>query len=597
MANSKIPSPSVHKKPPVGDEAAAVSDEADAVSDEAAAVSDEAAAVSNEAAAVGDEATAIDDQKAAVGREKATVGHKKVAVGHKKATADHEKVAADQDLASRVPVQWAFGICAIVILAALGNAIFVTFIRNASDLQARIAIISIFFAITCVLSLLFLTTTAKTQVGGKIAVLSLSIGGPAAFFIACLVIYDYFHPDRSAQMKDPMTIKTFSDIVSSVEKETGWSTFTQWRSSLGNLQFLFNRDEELNLQHLLSFVYYRGVEQRKLKNPLIQIAFIFGPTLSDGTNKILKLERIVGSKIQDVASVYFSAKGGTSEAKPRAVLFVRHSTDQVVPTSSRDRSWVDIADDPVECFALAEYSGEKVPEGDMAAVDIAKYFSVEDKEGATVDFALLSPIPRVGARLWQLRATETTGQNDPPLLFRELSLSAQDGAGNMLTDRNFNWWLDWLDKKAVESTAEVREFVNSVLLDLRTISPDITFANCLTHSGLGVKTSYHLTKLTDPFLVTFLWGVLPAPSHSKSDNRSASESTVAQPAQATSAQPAQATSAQPTQAASAQPAQAASAQPASAQTPSAQAASAQPIQTPSAQHGSKGHRQHKTTSE
>src|SRR5690348_248825 len=92
------------------------------------------------------------------------------------------------DLSSRISPIWTFVLCALVIAGSLVPALMVLFGSSGTNmLQARIAIILVYFSIACVIGLLF-ATTAQTTVKGTVGLISLMVVGPGAFFLACLII-------------------------------------------------------------------------------------------------------------------------------------------------------------------------------------------------------------------------------------------------------------------------------------------------------------------------------------------------------------------------------------------------------------------------
>ena len=419
------------------------------------------------------------------------------------------------DLSSRISPIWTFVLCALVIAGSLVPALMVLFGSSGTNmLQARIAIILVYFSIACVIGLLF-ATTAQTTVKGTVGLISLMVVGPGAFFLACLIIYNYMFPESVIQGSDPLTLKRYGELVRDGERHNEWVPLSDWTQRIGALHKLYMRDEERNLEQFLGEVYYHGDDNRKLKDPKLQAIFVYGLPQADGTIPTLGIRRVSGSRVSNVPLVYFGAESSTSEGVTRALLLIRHANNAVEVKDSRDGNWVQVDDDPVDCLTLAFFPDERTPEGDMLSVDTIKHFR-NGVDSASVQLAILSRQARTQQHLWEMMGEMAPAQDAVPLVFRQYQSTPRTDLAEMAKQDDLKWWLEYLDKRAAlpdSDTSSDGKLAKEVDKMLKSIAPDLKFSNCLTHTALTDKTLYEAAGVKNVVMATFLWGVpLPVTS-------------------------------------------------------------------------------------
>jgi hypothetical protein len=423
--------------------------------------------------------------------------------------------------------KWPFLVCAVVIIGSLVGILGVLLNpKTSAVLQARLACIFVFFAIACVMGILFLRSTEKSEVGGKLGVWKIAIIGPGAFFLACLILYNQFFHEDVLQLSDPLSLKVFADLIRDTEKRSGWLGYNEWQRSIKSLAPEIAQNDEKTIETFLSAVYYRGDDSHKLDYPFLQTIWIYGKPDSDGNIDTIKIARISGRWEQDTPRIFAESKGTTIASAPTSMLFVKHLNSDVIVIPNYvsphgiyqpDPNWHDIADYPADCLLVTRYH-EPLPGGDYVLIDPSKYITTESR-GAMIEFSVLAASPMSEPQLWEMRGDGAAYPGEVPLLFREFKSASQPDSAtpswftNHATE-DLEKWLSWLDEKAEKDpTNEPDEQSKSAILflrDIRTVLRTtcnnnlVTFQASLSQDLVGTF-AYRLNKIKNPVIATFLW--------------------------------------------------------------------------------------------
>ena len=91
--------------------------------------------------------------------------------------------------------KWIWLLCGVVIIAAIASTIVVLFLfPTPSVVQYRLTISLLCFALSSVAGLLF---AANVEIKGSVGKLSLTLAGPAALWVATLIIFGAIFPETS----------------------------------------------------------------------------------------------------------------------------------------------------------------------------------------------------------------------------------------------------------------------------------------------------------------------------------------------------------------------------------------------------------------
>ncbi len=96
-----------------------------------------------------------------------------------------------------LPAKWIFTLACVVILIAIAPAILLLFWTPApTRFQYRLSIALVCFALSSVAGLLF---AAKVEMKGTVGVISVTLGGTAALWLATLLVFNYIFPEQSLE--------------------------------------------------------------------------------------------------------------------------------------------------------------------------------------------------------------------------------------------------------------------------------------------------------------------------------------------------------------------------------------------------------------
>lgn len=397
--------------------------------------------------------------------------------------------------ASGISANKIFWLSAIVILSATFSSIGVLFATPESLAQYRIAVALLCFALSSTASLLFV---AKVQLTWSISAFSMTLAGPAAMWLAALLIFNYVFPEKFLVSIRPMTLHEVSTLARDIESREGWKTYSEWKDSLGLLQELFKKDEETHLEHLLSSGYYHGDQRIKLANPIVQTVFVY---LSK--DLIVKFQRIRGENPGGSPNIYFTAVPTLPGSKPLSILFARKKSRIVKSYLGEEGRWQEITSDPVDCLVIAVYKGDSPLEGDWLAIDLPKYLGYGS---ATFELGVLAYQNYHSVSLWELRASPLAIPSAVPLSFKKFPIPAEDNVDHLTSE--LSSWLRLLDQY-VDSPSRLPSSASDFLKNLLDIiKPNVAstkFSSLLKDPIFQRAFSYRIESLNNPLVATFLW--------------------------------------------------------------------------------------------
>lgn len=400
-----------------------------------------------------------------------------------------------------IPVRWVFWLAATVISVAVVAVVIAVFIPPSdasiefSILRYRIIIALTCFVLSSISALLF---AAKVEVKASLGLFSLGIVGPAAMWIAALLIFNYTMPEELL-FRQPSSEEA-AEWIRWAEESGGWLQYDPWRDRLGNTISVIEEDEEYFISFLLPRVYYHGHHVSKLRDPKIETLFVY-------TEKVvLKFQRIWGHRINDIPpDVYMSAVASMPGGRIDPYYFVRRNRQIIHAEKLTLGSWNKITFRPIDCLLISIYYDDILPSGDWIYIDVGKYRDRAHSGAGELMLGVWSTREISDFQIWEIAPTQLVNTTPAPLLFREIS-SALHTEGEV--PAGLYSWIEILDEYMLTSKDEVppRSFLNKILDVLKTDGLNLgSFSDLLKHESLLARQYYEISGPANDIFAAFLW--------------------------------------------------------------------------------------------
>ncbi len=330
--------------------------------------------------------------------------------------ADSSTSPGEPPSTSILPPAPIFWLSAVVIVCALFSVIAVLFgVGGNAPLQSpigyAITLSLLCFALSSISCLLFV---AKAEIKATFGVFALTVGGPAAMWVASLAMINYLYPPPAF-----FKTETLIELLRDAELKHGWKTFPDWLQSLDLLTLDLEPEEASQIRQAMDSAFYLGDDGKKASGVSAQVVFVY---VGD---KTVKLERITGQKSGSV-EIYFTSHP-TISGKISSVLLARDDTGITEAYPGGHRDFQPISSDQLDCLIVTLYNESMLEHGDVLYVNLPKYL----KQGAdgTVDLAVLASSKFEKFRVWEFRGFPFPVAADiVPLEFRQISGLNSDSA-------------------------------------------------------------------------------------------------------------------------------------------------------------------------
>lgn len=354
---------------------------------------------------------------------------------------------------------WTFGLAAVVIVGAVAAVwAFLFAVRRQTRAQYRVVIVLLFFALSCVTSILF-ATSSQAELRGGLEGFSFTVIGPAALWLIGLFAFFRFVPEDSLFRnpgEDPDSLKAITTCIAEIEGNQGWSTYSDWKDKLRGFQYLFDIAETATLKNLLHATYFTH-EAEKLNEPRISTLWLYFP------KSILKIQRIRGRKEGARASIRFSSNPTAVSANATSVFLVGDkvgggSLSAVLGFTENDviqyRGLQEVAFEPVDCLILTLYDDPEME--DYLLVDM-KRFSLQNQGSAEIAVACFEK-KILASSLWTIKQPVFAGEGRIPLAIRKSPGTTPSGPS-----ADFGDWLATVDRAVAGPQRSLKPAVIEVL--------------------------------------------------------------------------------------------------------------------------------------
>jgi hypothetical protein len=317
-------------------------------------------------------------------------------------------------------------VCAtIILLSALAAGGFLFFVARGSLVyQYRFALALLCFALSMVS---YLMLYGKVQFTGTWGHNTLVVAGPASMWLVSLVAFTHIFPDNSS-------------IITFTPPPQGEMTYEAWLKQLHAVAPVFRQTEEDNVASLLSNVYYPGYEHVKPSQPIIKDLLVY---FANG--QALEISRIDGRNESGKAEIFHYERSTFLTSSLSARAFVAHGNKFEIVNNLSARRWhpAPVGED-FNWYLVVLYF-EKVEDADYVVLDTPKYLDTAKKEGAAVDFGLVSARPIRDIRAWEVIPAQLAQGGEVPLLFKEWNDVPRQSAAPII--EAFKPFLQWLEQQ------------------------------------------------------------------------------------------------------------------------------------------------------
>jgi hypothetical protein len=344
----------------------------------------------------------------------------------------------------------------VILVTALAVIWFVFGVKEQNRIQYRIIIILLFFALSCVSSLLF---ASNAEIRGNIGALTLVIAGPAAVWFGGFLLFDRIFPEDKAfplaAPHDWTTIDGFAKLLRDREHQLGWEMYSEWRNRVSDTYMkLFTRgNEEYICKNLLEAACFAHGKNR-IERVSVATAFFYfyNGALEKDPGYIVKIQRIVGIK-RDLNPAYirFTSNPSFQQRIPEAVfLDGRNNKDRLTIADAftdlnregvRKEGFHAVLHERVDCCIVSGYSDYPTNREDYALVDLSRFSSTNLGQ---VVFGVLMPNVTKDFTIHTMRGSLFVPKDDTPLSF--LTQHPEVSGDTQLLNEKLGPWLVAIDE-------------------------------------------------------------------------------------------------------------------------------------------------------
>jgi hypothetical protein len=346
----------------------------------------------------------------------------------------------DQDTRQKLP-GWVPLLLGPAILLGLGVAAFLIWIwwkgKPFEPGPFYLSVLLLLFSLGMLTSLVFSTNSSLQGNFGKV---SLIVTGPAVLWLGGTI---YMMKDATIQRALfapylwPSTLQGFEDNVLSVEKESGWMPYKEWKIRNRNYHELMIKGERNLASELLenAFSYPNPADEtlagrNLLEESHVATAFLYFDDF------VVKFQAISGQREDQAADaqVFFANRSAEGEKSPlQAIFFASPKADKKEPgaimagltetTATPERyGWETVqGEDDIYCLIVVKYEAGspnvKVSQKQDSLITDMKKFT---RGQGTLDLAIFNFSHRIASTstMWRMKGSVGTMKRQIPLVFR-----------------------------------------------------------------------------------------------------------------------------------------------------------------------------------